>query len=304
MFRDLIERPNILKSLGIFGGDLSRVLLIGEAPNRRMYIEEEEGSDALVIPRLVEMSQVNSDEFDRLFSRANILAEWPGRSSEGVGDAFPFDQAYQQATRFKKASILRGFDAVVLLGRRVESCFFAVTSRTEFFTWRPLPEVEGDSFGWSGIPVVVVPHPSGVSRWWNDDKNTSRAVEFWRTLVELATHAISCCRGRVDRAVGFPSSIERFPCEDDLSRLPHTKDFQVHNLMSAGVGNQNGVVDVDLIDQQGTEWTITVVDEKGNRHDFYQPQRLRIHGTGKSNSEAEVLRQAFAWLADKLGGPK
>jgi hypothetical protein len=31
-----------------------------------------------------------------------------------------------------------------------------------------------------GVPAAVVPHPSGVNRWWNDPANVARASAFLR----------------------------------------------------------------------------------------------------------------------------
>lgn len=55
-------------------------------------------------------------------------------------------------------------DRFVLLGRTVAHAFGLDTAK--FFEWR------GE--------FVVIPHPSGTSRWWNESKNREQADDFWK----------------------------------------------------------------------------------------------------------------------------
>lgn len=65
--------------------------------------------------------------------------------------------------------ILREGGPYVLAGKRVA---VALGVRAAYFQ-----RVE-----FAGSWAVVVPHPSGVNRWWNDGQNLGRAKRFLRRL--------------------------------------------------------------------------------------------------------------------------
>jgi hypothetical protein len=94
----------------------------------------------------------------------NLLPVFPGRAAKG--DAFPMWKARIAARRTK----LRG--RTVLVGRSVASAFGL--RRIPFLVW----------FRLGAATVSVIPHPSGVCRWWNDPRNVSRAEEFLRPLAK------------------------------------------------------------------------------------------------------------------------
>lgn len=154
----------------IYGPKEARVLLVGEAPSRAI---DHQPSLGLLREDLAELAGVEHPiEWWLLFARANLLPRWPGRSPGGKGDRFPREEARRRARR------LRGrfgrFSRVVLLGRRVEGAFDLRGSG--WFAWR-------DAFK---TRVAVAPHPSKVSRWWNDSNNVALARTFWRELAATA----------------------------------------------------------------------------------------------------------------------
>lgn len=63
---------------------------------------------------------------------------------------------------------------VVLLGRSVVAAFGFRFG--EWMAWGSAPAGGGEVW-WSALP-----HPSGVSRWWNDRGNVERARGFMRAL--------------------------------------------------------------------------------------------------------------------------
>ena len=63
------------------------------------------------------------------------------------------------------------YDAILLLGRRVARAW-----RLEGFG--PLQSVQRDN----GPVIVLVPHPSGRNRWWNDHDHTDDAAIVLRGL--------------------------------------------------------------------------------------------------------------------------
>ena len=101
------------------------------------------------------------------FDLVNLLDRWPGK--KGKGDAFPLDEARASARRLN----LWGKPLVILVGRNVARAFGA----------NSVAYLEGFLLGY--VNAVVIPHPSGLNRWWNDPANTERARRFMRSLLEV-----------------------------------------------------------------------------------------------------------------------
>lgn len=89
----------------------------------------------------------------------NLLRRWPG--DQGKGDAFPIARARRAAGKFKPAGV------VLLAGKRVAEAF---GERRAYFEW----------FDLRGARAAVIPHPSGISHWWNEPANVARAAAFMR----------------------------------------------------------------------------------------------------------------------------
>lgn len=98
----------------------------------------------------------------------NLLETFPGHAA-GKGDHFPRRRARRCAK--KMCGSLRG-RTVLLAGKRVAEAFGVVT---DYLTWHDHPE---------GFRAVVIPHPSGVNRWWNDPENRRRFLRFARAVLE------------------------------------------------------------------------------------------------------------------------
>lgn len=103
----------------------------------------------------------------RVFARSNVLSAWPGASCV-KGAAFPLGQARIRAALLSRRFV-RG-RTVVLLGFRTARAFGV---RGGYFTRVRI----------RGADVVVVPHPSGVNRWFNDPDNVTKMRRFMRSLV-------------------------------------------------------------------------------------------------------------------------
>jgi len=131
--------------------------IVGQAPGRRGG-PPLRGPCGARLARLAGLSGV--DELARRHELANLLPRFPGK--RGKGDAFPPAEARRAAhgVRPKHRDVL-------LLGRHVARAFGV---DRPFFEWWDLGR-------WR---VAVVPHPSGVSRWWNDSANRARAAAFLR----------------------------------------------------------------------------------------------------------------------------
>lgn len=130
-----------------------RPLLIGEAPGR-----------AAVLPggrcgrRLAELAGV--DDLAAAFRIRNLLDRWPGPDGT-KGSAFDVGDARRLAAE------LRSPGPWILLGLRVAA---AMEVRAPYLRWT-----------WArGRRVAILPHPSGVNRWWNNAANAHAAARFLR----------------------------------------------------------------------------------------------------------------------------
>ena len=139
-----------------------RVLAVGEAPSRRAPKARPLGSLrvkvllGLALGKDIEIEAVN-------------LFRMP-RPRSGKGTAFPLRLARQRAATVRtNLQRMRRYDAIWLVGKRVARAFGAIG--IEYL--EPIYLL--------GIvkPVYVVPHPSGVNHWWNDEGNR----EAWHAFV-------------------------------------------------------------------------------------------------------------------------
>lgn len=107
--------------------------------------------------RLSAMLGVGPDEYLRRIDRVNLhpSERLPGDDRAAGANLLP---------------ILRG-RRVVVLGRRVAE---ALDVTDDWFRWRVAP---------GGFVAACSPHPSGLSRWWNDAGNVLAAGAFWSRVL-------------------------------------------------------------------------------------------------------------------------
>jgi uracil-DNA glycosylase len=158
----------------IYGPPLAKVLLVGEAPSRELHTSQQLHL-SLMSPALADLAGVGfPGEWARLFRRTNLLESWPGRAPSGRGDLFDARAAAESAGRLIDRGLQLKVDLVVLLGRRVERAF----GRPRVLWFAEIPALP-----WR---TRVAPHPSRISRWWNDEENRSRARSFWSDVAAVA----------------------------------------------------------------------------------------------------------------------
>jgi uracil-DNA glycosylase len=145
------------------------VTVVGQAPGPNT--DHREPLSGASGRRLAALCGVTLAEFLALFDRANLLDRWPGPKAKG--DRFDASEARMAACQFTPRLRRR---RTVLLGRAVARAFHL--HGRPMFEW--LDEV-GD-----GALVALAPHPSGISRWWNEPANARRARRFWRALAREA----------------------------------------------------------------------------------------------------------------------
>lgn len=151
--------------------------MIGQAPGRNGDPSKPcTGAFAL---KLARVADVDPMWFMATFERMNVLQRWPGRS--GKGDAFPMIEARLAAKLIApklKGRMVVFVGAAVARAFRVPSQFYetGAVSKKEFGFFQEISRVDYD--------YVVIPHPSDVSRWWNDSINRFRYREYMRGFLE------------------------------------------------------------------------------------------------------------------------
>lgn len=105
----------------------------------------------------------------------NVLDRWPGK---GIGgDKFPLIEA--QTAAKAKLELLRDKPFVILLGNNVARAFGA--KAFTYLTWYEIRNPE--NFADVVVPrMSVVPHPSGVNRYWNSPKARDAARRFFNSI--------------------------------------------------------------------------------------------------------------------------
>ena len=162
-------------------------LLLGESPAAGTQHDPESwlapGSSSSA-DRLLKFTGYTEDEYLDTFARDNLLHYLPRRS--GKGRNFPLSRAKRQVERIFRDRWAPN-QRIVMLGRRVASAFDWVQwdrrigliqhSEVRYLKWYRVMNKWGRV-----IRAAVVPHPSGVNRWWNDANNRRRARTFFLGL--------------------------------------------------------------------------------------------------------------------------
>lgn len=135
-----------------------RPLIVGQSPSRSgeglpPFCADRRGSGR----RLADLAGIPPERLEEAFRLANLLDHYPGES-------FPMSEARAIADAME-------LEGVVLLVGRLVARAFGEGGRP-WFEW----------FDLRGVRATVVPHPSGLNRWWNDPVNVERAGEFMREV--------------------------------------------------------------------------------------------------------------------------
>lgn len=138
-------------------------LIIGQAPSRSS--DPSEPLSGRSGCRLADLCGLDVATFLATFERANLLDHYPGAKLKG--DEF-VTTAEARTLAAGVRPRLRG-RTVVVLGL-VNAAGFGLTQPA--FQFAP---------HWEGL-FAFSPHPSSVSRWWNDPANEARARAFWSAL--------------------------------------------------------------------------------------------------------------------------
>lgn len=153
-----------------------KLFLIGQAPARG-------GDPARPLlgvrsaKRLQELCEMTPEEYEGAFDRANLLPKWLGNA--GKGDKFDMKKARAAAGRMLPRMVGR---RVILLGQNVAQAFGL---EQNYLEWVNVLDAR----------IAVLPHPSGVNRWWNDKTNLGMAKAFMLDATGRLCPSGSCSGG-------------------------------------------------------------------------------------------------------------
>lgn len=173
----------------IWGPVEGRNMIIGQAPAQRAHLAERPwaGASGTLMRSWFAEAGFEPDRFYDDWYFTSLTKCFPGKAASGNGDRAP-----SAAERTLCRSYLDGElrlvrpPLIVTLGRQAAE---AVIAGARSMTLRDLVgTVSTVDIGYGEVPVVPLPHPSGVARWLNDPEN--------RALVDQAMAELSAIRQR------------------------------------------------------------------------------------------------------------
>lgn len=136
---------------------MKKTLLVGEAPARgnddQPAFTGRSGqflTDLIGIPVLA------------AFDCRNLLERYPGAHESGKGARFNIAEARWSVAKIW--DMAKTDTRVILAGKRVAKAFEVDSEYLVWTKWR----LRGVPEFMSEIDLAILPHPSGVNRWWND----------------------------------------------------------------------------------------------------------------------------------------
>ena len=141
-------------------------IIIGQAPHNSAVKNFRPLIDGKCGYKLAEICGIKHEEYARIFDTINLIDEYRGKS--GKGDIFPLKEARKKVIEIWPDL---NYDIIILAGKAVASSF---RIKIDYFQWT---QIENKN-------ITVIPHPSGINRWWNDDFNKEKAKKFMRNLIK------------------------------------------------------------------------------------------------------------------------
>ena len=153
-----------------------KILLVGQAPSRNRRPALDASIPGSASCRLLAMLGITRDEYMERFARVNLLDYWPGALATGKGDKFPIGEAKKAAKR-----ILAQYEypwKILCVGHRVGECFLP-KMRVKYYDWM----ICVSNFPPAVRDIAIIPHTSGLNRYWNEPGNIKLAENFLRKKV-------------------------------------------------------------------------------------------------------------------------
>ena len=144
-----------------------KLLLIGQAPSARSADVTKALEGSLNVVKLCRLFGCSWREYIQETERINVLGYWPGKA--GKGDVFPIAEA-------------RALAVGLLPKLRRRKVLFVGKATARVFGCEAPPCQWDDHYnqhGWA-FAFAIIPHLSGVNRWWNDPNHHAQAEAFMR----------------------------------------------------------------------------------------------------------------------------
>jgi uracil-DNA glycosylase len=159
-----------------------RILLIGQAPGLRATAENRPfaGAAGEKLRDWLEQGGIRREDVDRMVHFAAITRCYPGRLPGAKGDRVPFPQEQLLCRPWLD-------ELVEILNPRVILLVGLLAIRTFIGPVKSLTSAVGTATERGGVSYIPLPHPSGVSRWLNDEANlasVSKAMELLREALD------------------------------------------------------------------------------------------------------------------------
>lgn len=153
---------------------LKHLTMIGEAPGNYSKYDPERHALYPYPPRcagarLCELMGLPLSEYIFGIDRMNLLDFYPGK--QGKGARFPMAAAKESVAALHEQRGLIGRN-ILLVGRRVAEAF--EKKDVPNLTWQHQ----------KAYNFAIIPHPSGINRWWNDAENRAAGEAFLRSVGE------------------------------------------------------------------------------------------------------------------------
>ena len=155
-----------------------KILLVGQAPSRNGGYGEkalDAGIPSSASGRLLKLFDMSREEYLDRFKRLNLLDYWPGALKSGRGDKFPILEGRKSAQRIQKQ--ISEYH-ILCIGKRVGKCF----NMDDCFKW----EEYIHCYPFTRNRVAMIPHTSGLNRFYNDPDNIQRTKTFLQELISDA----------------------------------------------------------------------------------------------------------------------
>lgn len=176
----------------------ARYLILGEAPNRQLAGLEHlcwipDGSRKRhSANRLHDLAgNPGIGRWLRTFDRSNIFDECQPRA--GKGDCFSVQRGRSELSTGWPMVVSRCYDGILAMGSRVASCLSWMdehgrptsVGRVPLLEWRMAMPHHSTTTGLgerTPMACAVVPHPSGVNRWYNEASNRRLSSNFLQQI--------------------------------------------------------------------------------------------------------------------------
>lgn len=147
-------------------------LLIGEAPSKNEPLPKP--LEGRIGRRLASFAGITFEQYLERFDRINLLEVRQDTKEKG----FTFNRETARVSAVALIPRIDRYENVILLGKRVRDAFGIIKEYFEPHHWKHY-----ESGLYEGTTIYVVPHPSGVNRWFNDPANREKMSAFMRSIL-------------------------------------------------------------------------------------------------------------------------